>query len=59
MNYYIIQVATGRERIFIENLKKLKPRLACEHRFIYLTRELTIRRGGRLLKEEQAVFPLT
>ena len=57
MNYYIIQVATGRERIFIENLKKLKPRLACEHRFIYLTRELTIRRGGKLLKEEQAVFP--
>ena len=44
MNYYIIQVATGREQAFIDNLNKLTPQLAQAHNFIYLTRELFIRR---------------
>ncbi len=57
MNYYIIQVATGREQVFIDNLQRLEPELAREHNFIYLTRELFIRRGGKTLKELQPVFP--
>ncbi len=56
MNYYIMQVATGREAIFIQNVHKLNPELAARHNFIYLTRELTIRRKGELLKEQQPMF---
>ncbi len=56
MQYYVIQVATGRERIFIENLKKLNPELTARHNFIFLTRELSIRRKGQWIKELQPVF---
>ncbi len=57
MNYYIIQVATGREQAFIDNLNKLTPQLAKAHNFIYLTRELFIRRRGKEVRELQPVFP--
>ena len=57
MQYYILQVATGREQAFVDNIKKLTPHLAEKHNFIYLTRELTIRRQGKLLKELQPMFP--
>ncbi len=57
MQYYIIQVATGKEQAFVDNLKKLVPYLAEKHNFIYLTRELVIRRGGKVLKELQPMFP--
>ena len=57
MQYYIIQVATGREQAFIDNLKKLEPDLGRAHNFIYLTRELNIRRKGIWRKELQPVFP--
>ncbi len=56
MLYYIIQVATGQEKAFIENIKKQNPELAEKHNFIYLTRELTIRRQGKLFKEIQPMF---
>ena len=57
MNYYIIQVATGREQAFIDGLQKKAPEVAQAHNFIYLTRELYIRRQGKTLREEQPVFP--
>jgi len=57
MQYYIIQVATGREAFFVECLKKRAPQLEEKHRFIYLTRELTIRRQGKLLTQLQPLFP--
>ena len=57
MNYYIIQVATGREQNFIDSLQNLAPELAQAHNFIYLTRELYIRRQGKTLRELQPVFP--
>jgi transcriptional antiterminator NusG len=57
MNYYIIQVATGREQGFIDNLNTREPELARMHNFIYLTRELNIRRRGVWHKELQPVFP--
>ena len=57
MNYYIIQVATGREQAFIDALQKKAPELAQAHNFIYLTRELYIRRQGKTLRELQPVFP--
>lgn len=57
MNYYIIQVATGREQAFIDALQKKAPELAGAHNFIYLTRELYIRRKGKTLRELQPVFP--
>lgn len=57
MQYYIIQVATGREQFFVENVKKLAPQLAQKHNFIYLTRELTIRRQGQIMRELQPMFP--
>ena len=57
MNYYIIQVATGREQAFIDALQKKAPELAGAHNFIYLTRELYIRRQGKTLQELQPVFP--
>ncbi len=57
MNYYIIQVATGREQAFIDGLPKKAPDLAQAHNFIYLTRELYIRRQGKTLRELQPVFP--
>ena len=57
MQYYIIQVATGREQIFVDNLKKLSPQLAEKHNFIYLTRELNIRRQGKWMRELQPMFP--
>ena len=57
MNYYIIQVATGREQAFIDNLNKLTPQLTSAHNFIYLTRELFIRRRGKEVRELQPVFP--
>ena len=57
MNYYILHVATGREQAFIDNLNKITPELARTHNFIYLTRELFIRRKGKEIKELQPVFP--
>jgi transcriptional antiterminator NusG len=57
MNYYIIQVATGREQAFIDALQKKAPKLAGAHNFIFLTRELYIRRQGKTLRELQPVFP--
>ena len=57
MDFYIIQVATGQEKAFIQNVEKLAPELFKRHNFIYLTRELTIRRQGKWLKEELPVFP--
>lgn len=57
MHYYIIQVASGREQAFMDNLKKLVPYLAEKHNFIYLTRELTIRRQGKTMQELQPMFP--
>ena len=57
MNYYIIQVATGREQAFIGGVQKKAPEVAQTHNFIYLTRELYIRRQGKTLREEQPVFP--
>lgn len=57
MQYYILQVATGREKAFIDNLKKLVPYLSEKHNFIYLTRELTIRRQGKVTTELQPLFP--
>ena len=57
MQYYIIQVATGREQFFVENVKKFAPQLVEKHNFIYLTRELTIRRQGKILHELQPMFP--
>ena len=56
MQYYVIQVATGREEAFIANVKKLNPELAAKHNFIFLTRELSIRRKGQWIKELQPVF---
>ena len=57
MNYYIIQVTTGREQHFIDVLQKQTPALAQAHTFTYLTRELYIHRQGKTLKELQPVFP--
>lgn len=57
MEYYIAQVATGRENSFIESIKSKHPKLALKHKFIYLTRELFIRQQGKILKEQQSVFP--
>ncbi len=57
MQYYIIQVATGREQFFVENVKKFAPQLFQKHNFIYLTRELTIRRQGKTMRELQPMFP--
>ena len=56
MKYYILQVATGQEAGFVRNIEKFTPNLTAKHNFIYLTRELTIRRGGEILTEEQPVF---
>ena len=57
MQYFIIQVASGREQTFIDNVRKFAPQLAEKHNFIYLTRELTIRRQGKTLHELQPMFP--
>lgn len=57
MQYYILQVATGREQTFVDNVKKLVPYLTEKHTFIYLTRELTIRRQGKIMRELQPMFP--
>ena len=57
MNYYIIQVSTGKEQNFIESLQNQAPELSQAHNFIYLTRELYIKRQGKTLKELQPVFP--
>lgn len=57
MEYYIIQVATGREQTFINNIKKMNTELINKYDFIYLTRELTIKRQGKWLKEQQPIFP--
>jgi len=57
MKYYIFQVATGREASFIENLGKNEPDLVEKYNFIFLTRELNIRKKGIWLKEVQPVFP--
>lgn len=56
MQYYVIQVATGREQKFIDNVKKLNPELAQNYNFIYLTRELSVRRKGEWFKELQPLF---
>lgn len=56
MQYYVIQVATGREQKFIDNVKKLNPELAQNYNFIYLTRELSVRRKGEWVKELQPIF---
>ena len=41
----------------MDNLKKLNPELARKHNFIHLTRELSIRRQGKQMKELQPLFP--
>ena len=50
-------MATGREQNFIDGLQNQAPELAQAHNFIYLTRELYIRRQGKTLRELQPVFP--
>ncbi len=57
MQYYILQVASGHEQTFMNNIGKLVPQLTEKHNFIYLTRELTIRRQGKLLTQIQPMFP--
>lgn len=57
MEFYIAQVETGRENSFIENINNKKSELALKHKFIYLTRELFIRHQGKIIKEQQPVFP--
>ena len=57
MDYFILKVETGHEAIFIEKIKKLFPELSQKHNLIHLTRELTIRRQGKWIKEQQTVFP--
>ena len=57
MQYFIIQVASGREQAFIDNVHKFAPQLMEKHNFIYLTRELTIRRQGQTLTQVQPMFP--
>ena len=58
MFYYALQVATGKEKTFAENAKKMLPAETFPpHDFIFLTRELTIRRQGKYLKELQPLFP--
>ena len=56
MFYYVIQVATGNESDFINDLKRLEPELSKNYSFIYLTRELTIRRQGKWRKETLPLF---
>ena len=57
MQYYIIQVMSGREQAFLDNIEKLTPQLYQKHNFIYLTRELTLKRQGKLLTQVQPMFP--
>ena len=57
MQYFIIQVASGKEQTFIDNVRKFAPQLMEKHNFIYLTRELTIRRQGQTLTQVQPMFP--
>lgn len=56
MLYYVIQVATNKESVFCENVKKLSSFLSDNYKFIHLTRELTIRRQGKTFKEIKPVF---
>ena len=41
----------------MDNVRKFAPQLAEKHTFIYLTREFTIRRQGKLLTQVQPMFP--
>lgn len=57
MIYYVIQVVTNREKSFCENVKKLSSFLSENYKFIFLTRELQIRKQGVVSVEEKPVFP--
>lgn len=41
----------------MENIKRTQPQLAEKHKFIFLTRELNIRRRGSWVKSLEPVFP--
>ena len=57
MQFYIIQVTSGREKNFIQSINKIAPQLLNKHNFIYLTRELTIRKQGNILTQLVPLFP--
>lgn len=56
MLYYALQVATGKESAFVSHVNRMFPDLGLTHRLIHLTRELTIRRQGKYLKETRPLF---
>ena len=55
--YYTLQLATGKEALFIQKAKKLLVQTDIQAHFIYLTREMTIRRHGILQKQILPLFP--
>ena len=55
MEYYVIQVVTGKEDIFLKFLKINHPDIY--KNFFWLRKELLIRKGGKLRKKQSSIFP--
>ena len=55
MNYFVIQVVTGKEDVFMNFLKNIHPDIY--KNLYWLRKELTIRKGGKLKKKVSSIFP--
>ncbi|RPJ08329.1 MAG: antiterminator LoaP [Spirochaetaceae bacterium] len=55
MNYYVIQVKTGKEGDFLSNARELLPRADCD--LFWLRRSLAIKKQGKLKEVLAPVFP--
>jgi transcription termination/antitermination protein NusG len=57
MIYYALQVHTGREKIFIDEMKTQLPESGPEYQFIYLQRKMLIRKQGSTRDKLLPLFP--
>ena len=55
MEYYVIQVVTGKEEIFLNFLKNSNPDIYTK--LFWLRKELTIKKSGKLRKKVSSIFP--
>ena len=55
MEYYVIQVVTGKEEIFLNFLKNSNPDIY--KKLFWLRKELTIKKSGKLRKKVSSIFP--
>ncbi len=57
MNYYVVQVSTGKENLFVESGEKNEAEFEREYSIIFPQRVLKIKKSGKFTEKKAAVFP--